>query len=138
MNNCELLVISCIDYRFQEPLREFLNQSFKGNFDLVCLAGSARVLCSANQNEKDLLLNQVKLAHSLHEIKRVFLINHQNCGAYGPELSHGTPKEKEKHSDDLRLAKDIVSQHFPNLEVQTYFTEFDREPIKNPRFTEIV
>ena len=138
MHDCDLLVISCIDFRFQEHLRNFLEKDNKGNYDLVCLAGSAKNFISGSEADKETILKQVKISKELHHIKKVFLINHQNCGAYGSVLVSGSPGEKESHRKDLIRAKEYIIEIFPYLEVSLYFIEFETEPITTTRFAPIV
>ncbi len=92
----------------------------------VSLAGSAKDLVkSPGHVPFESLLKQVELSSKLHEIKRVVLINHQNCGAYGPTLESGSPHEFETHSGDLRAARSLVQSRFPELKVALYFAKLD-------------
>lgn len=138
MHDCDLLVISCIDFRFQEPLRNFLEKDYKGNYDLVCLAGSAKNFISGIEADKEFILKQVKISKELHHIKKIFLINHQNCGAYGETFASGSREEKEIHRKDLIRAKEEIKKIFTDLEVSLYFIEFETEPITTTRFAPVV
>ena len=137
MHNCDLLVISCIDFRFQEHLRNFLEKDHKGNYDLVCIAGSAKNFISGSEADKETVLKQVKISKELHHIKKVFLINHQNCGAYGNDLVSGSSEEKQTHMKDLIGAKEDLIKVFPDLEICLYFIEFETEPITTTRFAPV-
>lgn len=134
MHKCDLLVISCIDFRFQEHLRSFLEKDYKGNYDLVCVAGSAKNFVSGSEADKETVLKQVKISKELHHIKKVFLINHQNCGAYGEAFVSGSLQEKETHVKNLITAKEEINKVFPDLEIYLYFIEFKTEPITNVKF----
>ncbi len=138
MHNCNLLVVSCIDFRFQEHLRNFLEKDYKGNYDLVCLAGSAKNFISGGEADKETILKQVKISENLHHIKKVFLINHQNCGAYGSSIVSGSREEKEIHRKDLISAKEEIKKFFPDLEVLLYFIEFETEPITGTKFAPVL
>ena len=63
----------------------------------------------------DTILGQIEIAERLHHIKKIILINHEDCGAYGES---GTAK---KHTEDLRNATAKIQQLYPDLEVQTYY-----------------
>lgn len=65
------------------------------------------------------ILGQIDIAVRLHHIKKVVLVNHEDCGAYGES---GTP---EKHAEDLKNAKEGVNQAYPDLEVGTYYLHLD-------------
>jgi len=54
-------------------------------------------------------------AERLHGIRRVILINHEDCGMYGPA---GTD---ERHEQDLKNAKEKIRRLFHEIEVDTYF-----------------
>lgn len=138
MHKCDLLVISCIDFRFQEHLRNFLEKDYKGKYDLVCVAGSAKNFISGSGSDKETIIKQVRVSKNLHHIKRVFLINHQNCGAYGDTLTSGSQEEKEIHRKDLISAKEEINKVFPDLEVYLYFIEFKTEPIANVKFAPVL
>ena len=137
MHTCELLVFSCIDFRFQEPLKEFLNKDYKGNYDLVCLAGSVKNFVSGGGADKETFLKQVKISKDLHHIKKVFLINHQNCGAYGAELQSGSPEEIEKHHRDLLAVREELSVFFPDLQFSLFFVQFEKERLTSVQFTRL-
>lgn len=63
----------------------------------------------------DFVMGQVKLSHELHEIKKVVLINHENCGAYGAQ------DNPERHAADLRKAAQRIKKEIPGLEVELYY-----------------
>lgn len=136
MHKCQALVISCIDFRFQEHLKEFLNKKHFQNYDLVSVAGSAKNLV-ASKKSAEFLLSQVLISYNLHQVKNIYLINHQNCGAYGTTLVTGSVKEKAIHSRDLKKARRIISKKLPELQVKLFFMNFKKDPLEKVHFTEI-
>ena len=64
-------------------------------------------------------MDQIDIAVRLHHIKKVVLINHEDCGAYGQE---GTA---EKHAQDLQNAKEKILIKFPDLAVEIYYLKLD-------------
>ncbi len=137
MHTCDLLVVCCIDFRFQENLRSFLNQEHRGDYDLVCLAGAAKNLVSGSDYSQAVLFDQIGISKKLHQIKKIFLINHQNCGAYGETLTSGSRKEREVHKADLTRARDKILAVFPKLEVHLYLIEFGKGTTALAQFTKI-
>lgn len=114
MNNhsCEALVVTCIDFRLQEAINNWIAENFQPKtFDRVALGGGVKNL--------DTILDQIEIAHKLHHIHKVVLINHEDCGAYGAE---STP---EKHTQDLKNSKAKIKEVYPNLEVETYYLYLD-------------
>lgn len=111
-HGCEAIVITCIDYRFQEYINNFLKEHFQPKtYDRGAFAGAAKSL--------EIILSQIDVAKRLHHIKKAVLINHEDCGAYAAE---GNLK---KHTRDLREAKNKIKQTYPDLEVKTYYLHLD-------------
>jgi len=82
------IVVHCIDFRLQKYLDPWLQQRFgHGNYDRVSLAGAVFDFYA--------ILRQVEISNRLHKIKKVILINHEDCGAYGEEGNY------ERHKTDL-------------------------------------
>ncbi|KKQ59961.1 hypothetical protein A3B42_04915 [Candidatus Daviesbacteria bacterium RIFCSPLOWO2_01_FULL_38_10] len=111
-HQAEALIATCIDFRLQEAINNWIAQNFSPKtFDRVALAGGVKNL--------GIILNQIDIACRLHHIKKVVLINHEDCGAYGQE---GT---EEKHTEDLKIAKQKILSQFPELQVETYYLKLD-------------
>lgn len=109
---CEAVIVSCIDFRFQEYVENWSRQNFRNkNYDRVAFAGGVKDL--------ETILGQIEISNRLHHVKKVVLINHEDCGAYGQE---GTI---QKHAQDLTNAKSKIQEQFPNLEVETYYLHLD-------------
>lgn len=108
----EALVVTCIDFRIQEYINNWISQNFNPKtFDRVALAGGVKNL--------DTILGQIDIAVELHHIKKVVLINHEDCGAYGDA---STP---ERHAADLKNAKITIKEKYPDLDVVTYYLNLD-------------
>lgn len=112
------IAVTCIDFRFQKFIGSWLHEHIgEGNYDRVAWAGGVIELAS--------ILKQLEISVRLHQIKQVFLINHEDCGAYG---ASGTP---EKHAQDLTNAKAEIIKRYPNLVINLYYLHLDGtfEPI---------
>ncbi len=111
---CDALIVSCIDFRFQKYIRNWLDKNVSDKtFDYVGYAGGVKDIA--------IILSQLKISVDLHAIKQVILMNHEACGAYGVE---STP---ENHARDLKKAKEIILATYPQLNVQTYYLHLDGE-----------
>ncbi|MEK7617402.1 MAG: carbonic anhydrase [Patescibacteria group bacterium] len=107
-HSAEAIVITCIDFRFQEYINKYIAENFKpGTYDRGAFAGAAKSL--------DTILDQIDIAVRLHYIKKAVLINHEDCGAYG---SKG---HVDHHVRDLHRAAKTIKERFPNLKVETYY-----------------
>ncbi|MDP3973886.1 MAG: hypothetical protein Q8P92_03555 [Candidatus Daviesbacteria bacterium] len=123
-HNAEGLVVTCIDFRLQEAINRWIAQNFQPKaYDRVALAGGVKSL--------DTVLGQIDIAVRLHNIKKVVLINHDDCGAYGQENFPDTQTEHLRHTEDLRNAKAKIKEKHPDLEVETFYLHLDGffEPI---------
>lgn len=117
-HTCNAAVVTCMDFRFQPYINEWLQERFKpGDFDRISWAGGIRNL--------DLVLEQIGISRRLHHTGLAVLINHEDCGAYG---AAGTP---QRHAQDLKTAATEINKQFPNLAVETYYLHLDGtfEPI---------
>jgi carbonic anhydrase len=120
------MVITCIDFRFQQFIDQWLRDNLGSNkFDRVSLAGGVFDFYS--------ILKQVEISHKLHQIKKVILINHEDCGAYGKESTF------KRHQSDLIEAERKLEAMFPGIDVETYYLtlkgEFRKISCTRPRLT---
>src|SRR3989344_6399548 len=97
-HTCDAIVVACIDFRFQKYIRNWTDEKLKDKtFDLVGFAGSTKDL--------DTVMKQIDVSVRLHHIKEIYLIHHEECGAYGTEST------QERHALDLKKAKtEILSK----------------------------
>lgn len=110
----QALIVTCIDYRFQKYISDWISSNLPDTFfDRVSLAGGVK--------ELEIILTQIDISVSLHHIKKVILINHEDCGAYGEIRTQG------KQTEDLKKAKDKINNLFPNLEVETYYLHLNAD-----------
>ncbi len=106
------IVITCIDFRLQEAIDNWIKQNFKPKtFDRVAFGGGVKNL--------EAILSQIDISVRLHHIKKVVLINHEDCGAYGQESS------LQKHTQDLKTAREKIYEIYPDLIVETYYLHLD-------------
>ena len=127
----DALVISCIDFRFHDKLREILKKEKVASFDLICLAGGAKNLASPLKiQHKETVIDNIGLAVKLHKVQYILLCNHIDCGAYlsaeasaqagGGSVKFKNLKEEIKfHKTELENAKNTVKELFPALKIKT-------------------
>jgi carbonic anhydrase len=78
---------------------------------MVGFAGSSKDL--------ETIMKQIEISVRLHQIKEVILINHEDCGAYGKESTF------EKHSQDLKNAKQKIQSLYPDLKTELYYLKLN-------------
>lgn len=137
-------VVWCFDDRFYKLLKAFGKQEGWQHIDLVKVAGGAKALASAASPdasgaspERDFLLNQIKTSIRLHGTKRVVLMTHRDCGAYGGSKNFadarvgvaGEDAEFAAHEAQLKAAREFVASELAssgtNIPVDAYFADFD-------------
>ncbi len=117
-------IVWCFDDRFSDLLSAF-SKDFK-NFDLVKVAGGAKALASGASPECDLVLTQIRTSLRLHGTKRIVLMLHRDCGAYGGSKGFAdSDAETENLVNQLVIAKQFVADEIPGVPIETYLAEFD-------------
>lgn len=120
-HNCSTVIVNCMDFRLVKTLQDWAKkQGLEGDFDLVSLGGSAMNIVDVVR--RDFMFKQLEISVGLHHAKRVILINHQDCGAYGgSEAFESAEAEKAKHEEDLKRSKELVLTKFPDVKVELYY-----------------
>jgi len=139
-------VVWCYDDRFYKLLKAFGKQEGWKNIDLVKVAGGAKDLAVGTEASpsvmaaRDFLLGQITTSIRLHGTKRVVLMTHRDCGAYGGSKSftaaaiaggEGVDAELVQHEAQLKAAKDFVASQISaggsvvTIPVDAYFADFD-------------
>lgn len=119
---CDILVLSCIDYRFPHLVCDYLDaQGLIGNYDIFTLPGaSLGACCPEYPHWNETFEEVVTLAKKLHSIKKIIVLNHEECGAF--QNLRGVPKRKEDevvmHRQQATIAQGWIQTHFPDLEVE--------------------
>ena len=117
--HCDAAIVWCFDNRFE--------LGFRGSFspDLACgpdpdpikIAGGAQSLASPRiESDREFVLDQIRASITLHGTKRVIMMLHSDCGAYGglANFSGDTHAEIEHHKKELRVAARVVRAAIPN------------------------
>src|ERR1700686_4397384 len=127
--HCDAAIVWCFDNRFELGFRKFLKRIGVANCDPVKIAGGAKCLASPDlESEREFVLEQIRKSMRLHGTRRVILMLHSDCGAYGG-LAGGfggdARAEAEHHDAELRLAAANLLREIPGIEVQSYFVDFE-------------
>jgi len=126
-----VLVVHCSDHRFQAALQEFLNQTLDldGNYDLVAIPGGPQALTLVEYLPKLswALTKWLRFLIDAHELKRIILISHQDCGWYKSLPFHlfGSSDPRQHQEEDLRRVKHAMAKDFPHMRVDLYFAGWD-------------
>jgi len=131
------LMLSCIDFRFVEQAHVFLaRQQLSGAVDWVALGGSSLALTGfPHRADARAFWDQLQLSSSLHHIREVILLDHQDCGAYAaihPEPFADPEAEQDCHARTLRRAGQQILDRNPQLSVRLYYARLDGEVVPIP------
>jgi carbonic anhydrase len=98
-----VLVISCIDLRLTDNLLDFLNaENLQNRYDHFALAGASLVCTKKHEHLFEdnhygkhehwnkCLDDHLEIAVALHHVKDVYIVEHQDCGAYKTFLKEET------------------------------------------------
>src|SRR5271165_5457913 len=115
--HCDAAVVWCFDNRFQLGFSKFLKRIGVVNSDPIKIAGGAKSLASPErESDREFVLEQIRLSMRLHGTRRVILMLHSDCGAYGG-LDGGfggdSRAEAAHHHAELRQAAENLRKAFP-------------------------
>ena len=127
--HCDAAIVWCFDNRFQLGFSKFLKRRGIVNSDPIKIAGGAKSLASPErETDREFVVEQIRKSTRLHGTKRVILMLHSDCGAYGG-LDGGfggdAKAEAEHHHLELRCAAEKLQDAVPNIEVEGYFVDFE-------------
>jgi carbonic anhydrase len=127
--HCDAAVLWCFDNRFELGFRKFLRRIGVGAPDSIRIAGGAKCMASPErESDREFVLDQIRKSMRLHGTRRVILMLHSDCGAYGG-LSGGfkgdARAEAAHHNAELQRAAANLKQALPNIELLAYFMDFE-------------
>jgi carbonic anhydrase len=126
--HCDAAIIWCFDNRFELAFRKFLKRCGVINSDPIKIAGGAKSLVSPeHEADHHFLLDQIRKSIRLHGTRRVILMLHSDCGAYGGLAAFGNDAqtEAEHHHRELRKAAEGLRNAISTVEVSGYFVDFE-------------
>lgn len=131
--HCDVLLLSCMDYRLINDLATFMDsRGLQGNYDQVILAGaSLGVLTTKMPDWGRTFWEHLDTAIQLHQIKKVMVVDHRDCGAYKLLLGDAAVKdlatELATHTDQLHKLRALIKAKHPDLEVELGLMELTGE-----------
>lgn len=112
------LLLTCIDYRYPRRVLDAMQRVLPGvPYDQFILAGASLGACRPDWQE--VLVEHVKAAIFLkHDIRRIVILDHRDCGAYRHPRELKIPKRILKTG----LEKDVL----PSVEKATHQAVLDK------------
>jgi hypothetical protein len=109
-----------MDWRLHPQVEDQLVARYGAGLDLVTVAGGVKALVEEPDGPvASFLARHVDISRRLHSSRRVVLVNHTDCGAYGGQAAFATTgEEHERHAGHLREASRLLRARFPGLAVE--------------------
>ena len=115
-HECPLAIIKCVDFRFRESDQEYVVKGLGyKDFDLYAWPGSAKDVLKNNGFKISFIEKIVAVSKNLHNVKKLLLLWHWDCGAYGGSKNFKSPElEEEQYKKDLATVKNMLLSELPN------------------------
>lgn len=113
----------CVDFRFRKGISDLLPYAGFREFDLISLPGASKAL--VNEDSRPFVLRALRLVIDVHKVKRVIIVDHEDCAACGGSAAFGDGAEEEAfHADSLRKAAALLRNEFAGIDVVTFYAEW--------------
>lgn len=122
------MVITCMDRRFQRAIRERLAEDYQVNIedsDRLAYAGASQAIADGT------LIPQIELSYKLHDIKKVYVVDHTDCGGFGGLKAYDNDEQKELavHMESMTRAQDSIHQILPQLVVVCFVVNMEGQTV---------
>ena len=122
-SNYKAMVLSCIDPRFQPIVYGYLKKKkLNGKYSSFTIAGSS-IGVTANKFKRwsKAFWNNFDISVKLHNIKKLIVINHRDCGA--AKIINGKKEfskinETKVHKSSFNKIKKIFKKKYPKLSIE--------------------
>lgn len=127
-HSCGTFLIRCMDFRFHKYLEENLPKIIgetSCSFDSpgVGGGGSKSVI---DEESRQVVFGAIDIAVEKHDIKRIVITDHVDCGAYGGSSKfENEAAEEEFHIEKLHAASEIIKRAYPKLEIVLIYQGWD-------------
>ena len=131
LQNYEAMVLSCIDPRFQDLVsKETAKKGLTNKYSAFTFGGgSIGVVSPTFKKWHQTFWENLDISVQLHNIKKVIVINHRDCGgavaAYGQEKFTNKEIETETHKSALIEFKRQLKIKHPEIEAELYLMDLD-------------
>jgi carbonic anhydrase len=115
-----------MDFRFRD-IHDTHIRSMK-SCDRVALAGASKAI--VDEDTRSTAIKQIKLANKLHGVDVIYLIDHEDCGAYGGKAAAKSDKDEiMMHKKNAEKARKILISEINDLQVVTKMAMLNGEII---------
>ncbi len=120
----EMLLLTCMDFRLANEIEAYMEaRGLRDKYDHVVLAGaSLGALNDRFPAWTEVFWQHLDLAIELHEVHRVMVLDHRDCGAYKMILGEASVKDPEtelkSHVKQLYALRSAILAKHPHMEVE--------------------
>ena len=121
--NFDAMVLSCIDPRFQPKIYNYLKKrKLNGKYSSFTIAGAAIGVTASNFKKwHKTFWDNIDTSIKLHKIKKLIVINHQDCGA--AKIVNGKKEfskinELKVHKNSFQKIKKKLRKKYPKMSVE--------------------
>ncbi len=120
----DALLLSCMDYRLIDETERYMTQrGMRNKYDHIVLAGaSLGALTDKKPAWNAAFWEHLDVALELHNIHKVFIMDHRDCGAYRVFLGEDFGKDKVKetaiHTEKLQALSKAIKEKHSELKVE--------------------
>ena len=120
----EMLLLTCMDFRLANDIEAYMAaRGLREKYDHIVLAGaSLGALNDKFPAWSEVFWQHLDLAIELHEVHRVMLLDHRDCGAYRMILGEAAVKdpdtELKSHVKQLYAVRSAILAKHPHMEVE--------------------
>ncbi|MFZ4605969.1 MAG: carbonic anhydrase [Caulobacter sp.] len=120
----EMLLLTCMDFRLANEIEAYMDaRGLRDKYDHVVLAGaSLGALNDRFPAWTEVFWQHLDLAIELHEVHRVMVLDHRDCGAYKMILGEASVKDPEtelkSHVKQLYALRSAILAKHPHMEVE--------------------
>ncbi|MEI9888941.1 MAG: carbonic anhydrase [Rhizomicrobium sp.] len=125
------LALICIDYRLiNDAVRFFDGLKLTDDYDQVELAGAGLAAVSRKfRSSNRAFWDHVTIAKTLHNIQKVVVLDHRDCGAYkvafGDDYESEHDAETAQHKGVMLRAQAMLKRKHPDLASEFYLMALD-------------
>lgn len=131
VDETEALLLSCMDFRFIDKTERYMaGRGLRDKYDHLILAGaSLGALTEKYPAWNQTFWEHLDIAIQLHRIRKVLVMDHQDCGVYKVILrehfAQAPAKEKMAHTSKLKQLGKLIKEKYPRLEVELLLMSLD-------------
>ena len=129
-HDAHVLLLTCIDFRTLNDTHNYMKYlGYNDDYDHFILAGAS---LGVNQTEypqwKSTFWRHLQLSDQLHNIQKIIVIDHSDCGAYKlfyPDANITLENEFPYHVDNILKLKKAVNILHPQIAYEGYFLHYN-------------